>query len=298
MAMFSYNPVKIPAFVSDKQYRSVSMGHPWELFMSSEPAPVEPSPVVESHPIEKQVGDLEGHFRSLQKQLWHAQRLASLGTMAAMVAHEYNNLMTPVVSFARYAVEQGDPALMHSALEKVLKQALRATQLSDRILNLAVDQDRGPVATSLRALVDESVECLGRDLAKDNISLTVEIAPDLQIHVNPGQIQQVFVNLIQNARQAMLGRKGRLTVTAERIGDRIHVHVTDTGSGIRSEDMGRIFEPFFTTKSHADRPDKRGIGLGLAICRDIVTSHGGSIEVRSRLGHGTTFTLIFPAFGA
>jgi two-component system NtrC family sensor kinase len=263
--------------------------------MSTVPTSSQPDVAASHREIEDQVQRLEEQFHGLQKQLWHAQRLASLGTMAAMVAHEYNNLMTPVVSFARYAIEQGDPELMRSAMEKILKQAVKANQLSDRVLNLAADQDKGPVTVPLRKLVDESVECLGRDLAKDNIGLTIEVDPAIQVRVNPGQIQQVFVNLFQNARQAMLGRRGRLAISAERIGPEMRVRVADTGSGIRSEDLPRVFEPFFTTKSRADRPDKRGIGLGLAICRDIVTSHGGSIDVQSQLGHGTTFTLTLPA---
>ncbi len=249
---------------------------------------------VDQNLIQDQFHNLEEQFQNLQKQLWHAQRLASLGTMAAMVAHEYNNLMTPVLSYARYAVDQNDPELMRSALEKVLKQVARARQFSERILNIAADQDRGPISISLRKLVEESLECLGRDLAKDNITLTLEIDPEILVRINPGQMEQVFVNLIQNARQAMLGRRGRLTLSARREGAHALIDISDTGCGIRTEDIAKIFEPFFTTKSRADRPDKRGIGLGLAICRDIVNSHSGDITVESRLGHGTTFTIKLP----
>lgn len=244
--------------------------------------------------IQAQFEQLEGQFHDLQKQLWHAQRLASLGTMAAMIAHEYNNLMTPVLSFSRYALSQEDPELMRSALDKCLKQVLRASTLSDRILNLATEQDKGPTTTLLNELVEESLECLGRDLEKDNIGLTLEIEPDLAIRAHASQMQQVLVNLIQNARQAMLGRRGRLTIKGRRFGDEVHLSVSDIGCGIRSEDLPHVFDAFFTTKGHADRPDKRGIGLGLAVCRDIVTEHDGRIEVDSRHGHGTTFTLIFP----
>jgi len=215
--------------------------------------------------------------------------------MAAIVAHEYNNLMTLIVSFAKYALEQGDSELMRSALEKILNQVDRVRHLSDRVLHFAADQDKGPTTTSLRTLIEESLECLGRDLAKDNIGLTLEVSPTIRVRVRPGPMQQVFVNLIQNARQAMIGRRGRLTISAEQEGSQVRVRVSDTGCGIRTEDLPRVFEPFFTTKGHADRPDKRGIGLGLAICRDIVTSHGGRIELESRFGHGTTFTLFLPA---
>jgi len=245
--------------------------------------------------IQQQLTRLEDQFTSLRKQLHHSQRLALLGTMAAMVSHEYNNLMTPIVSFAGYALEQDDPELTRSALNKCLRQAKQACTLSNRILNMSADQDGAPSAVSLRELVDESIECLGRAIEKDNIGLTVDVADDLSVCANPGQIQQVLVNLIQNARQAMLGRRGRLTFRAERIGDEVHIGVADIGQGIRSDDLPHIFEPFFTTKSHADRPDKRGIGLGLTVCNDIVTAHDGRIDVESTLGHGTTFTVVLPA---
>jgi two-component system NtrC family sensor kinase len=147
---------------------------------------------------------------------------------------------------------------------------------------------------SLRELIQESVDCLGRDLAKDNIGVTIEVDPALKIRAHAGQMQQVLVNMIQNARQAMLGRRGRLTFQSEAKEGYVHLRISDIGSGIRSEDLPNIFTPFFSTKSHADRPDKRGIGLGLAVCRDIIVQHGGRIEVESRLGHGTTFTIVLP----
>ncbi|MBN1345857.1 MAG: hypothetical protein JXQ73_24415 [Phycisphaerae bacterium] len=245
--------------------------------------------------LQGELDRLEDAFAGLQKQLWHAQRLASLGTMAAMVAHEYNNIMTPIVSFAKYALEQDDSALLRSALEKCLKQAQQACRVSERVLNVATDQDRGPTSVNLAELVNEALECLGRDLAKDNIGLTIEVDPALKIRASAGEIQQVFVNLIQNARQAMLGRRGRLTIKAHRCDDQVRIQISDIGAGIRTEDLPRIFDPFFTTKSHADRPDKRGIGLGLAVCKDIITTNDGRIDVQSTLGHGTTFTIHLPA---
>jgi C4-dicarboxylate-specific signal transduction histidine kinase len=245
--------------------------------------------------IQAQLERLETEFAGLQKQLWHAQRLSSLGTMAAMVAHEYNNLMTPIVSFAKYALDQDDDELMRSALQKCLTQAQRAAGLSAHILSLAADQDKGPTAVPLRELITESIECLGRDLDKDNIGLSLKVDPELRVRANPAQMQQVLVNLIQNARQAMLGRRGRLTIEAQQKDEDVELRISDTGCGIRSEDLPHIFEPFFTTKSHEDRPDKRGIGLGLAVCQDIVTGQDGRINVESRLGHGTTFILALPA---
>ncbi len=247
------------------------------------------------HDISGHLDDLQDRLAELQKQLRHAQRLASVGTMAAMVAHEVNNLMTPIISFSRYALETDDPELIRSGLQKSLKQAEQAQELTAKILNLATDQDHGPTRVNLRELIEESVECLGRKLEKDNIGLTVEVPEDLWLRGHPGQLQQVLVNLIQNARQAMLGRRGRLTFRAEGADDQIVLAVSDIGQGIAGEDLPRVFDPFFTTKGMGDRPDKRGIGLGLAVSKDIIEEHNGRIDVESKLGSGTTFTIMLPA---
>lgn len=265
--------------------------------MTASPDPQPLNLTADPAAVQAQLEKLESEFSSLKKQLWHAQRLAAMGTMAAMMAHEYNNLMTPIVSFAKYALDENDPELMRSAVEKSLKQAVRASHLSERILNMARDQRVGQTMVPLRELVEESVECLGRDLSKDNIGLTLDVDPGLKIRADAGSLQQVLVNLIQNARQAMLGRRGRLTIRAQKLEGEVRLTVADTGAGIGSEDLNDVFEPFFTTKSHADRPDKRGIGLGLTVCRDIIAEHGGRIEVESRLGHGTTFTITLPLTG-
>ncbi len=262
--------------------------------MSTAPTRGSTNPSIDHDELLARLDQLNDEFQSLRKQLRHAQRLASVGTMAAMIAHEYNNLLTPVLSFARYALDQDDPDLMRSALAKTLKQAQQATELSNRILNVAAEQDEGPSSVPLRELIEDSVTSLGRDLSKDNIGLTLDVDEDLRIRAHPGQLRQVFLNLVQNARQAMLGRRGRLTIRAEQQGDQVEITLSDTGSGIRSEDLPNIFEPFFTTKSHTDRPDKRGIGLGLAVCKDIIVDHGGRIDVESRYGHGTTFTIVLP----
>ncbi len=238
---------------------------------------------------------LEDRLGLLSKQLRQAQKLAAMGTMSAMLAHEFNNLLTPVVSYGQYALSKNDPELMRSALHKTLSQTDKISTLCGRVLGMAADQDLGPTATVLKQVVDEAVACLGRDLCKDNITLLIDIDPDLKVRANANQLQQVLFNLVLNARQAMLGRPGRLNITAQRDEQQVKLKVQDTGVGISSDDLPHIFEPFFTTKRHADRPDKRGIGLGLVVCRDIVVDHDGAIEAESELGAGTTFTVTLPA---
>lgn len=245
---------------------------------------------------------VEEHFQrlaeqvdSLRKQLREAQRLASLGTMSAMIAHEFNNLMTPVISYAQYALEKNDETLMRRAVEKALQQGKRASQMCDRILGLASQQHLGPGPVEVGPLVSETISSLGRDLGKDSIQVKLTIPEGLRVRANGGQLQQVLFNLVLNARQAMLGRPGTLSVVAEPMeANRVAIRVKDSGCGIKPDDMQKIWEPFFTTRRQGDRPDQRGIGLGLTICKDIIEDLEGTIEVESQPGAGTTFTITLP----
>ncbi len=245
--------------------------------------------------VEQQFDRLAQQVESLHKQLREAQRLAALGTMSAMIAHEFNNLMTPVVSYAQYALEKGDDALMRRAVEKALQQGKRASELCDRILGLASQQHLGPGPVELAPLVNDTVAGLGRDLGKDNIQLRINVPAGLRVRANGGHLQQVLFNLVLNARQAILGKPGSLTIEAEPADDgAVAIRVKDTGCGIRPEDLEQIWQPFFTTRRQADRPDARGIGLGLTICKDIIEELDGTIAATSQAGMGTTFTITLP----
>jgi len=245
--------------------------------------------------VEEQFQRLAEQVDSLRKQLREAQRLAALGTMSAMIAHEFNNLMTPVISYAQYAMEKNDEALLRRAVEKALQQAKRASQMCDRILNLATRQHLGPGPVEVAPLVAETITSLGRDLTKDSIQVQLNIPNGLRVKANAGQLQQVLFNIVLNARQAMLGRPGTLSVEAEPLADNtVVIRIKDTGSGIKAEDMARIWEPFFTTRRQGERPDQRGIGLGLTICKDIIEELEGTITAESQPGAGTTFTITLP----
>lgn len=244
----------------------------------------------------EQLDRLEPELDRLKQLLRQSQRLASLGIAAAMLAHEYNNLFTPIVGYAGHALQRNDPELMRLALEKVLKQASALTRMSGRILGLAVEHNQVPAPCELLPIVEDAVGCLGRDLAKDKISLNVQIDPKLRVRANPQQLEQVLFNLITNARQAMLGSPGRLSIDAAASPDgRVRVCVRDTGPGIRAEDVPRVFDPFFTTKKSAGRIEKRGIGLGLYICRELMEDNGGAITLESAPGPGATFVIEIPS---
>ena len=137
---------------------------------------------------------------------------------------------------------------------------------------------------------------MARDPQKDGLALRVQVQPGLSLEADAVQIEQVLLNLLINARHAMLGRGGSLTVKASADGetDELRIQVIDTGPGIPPALLPKIFQPFFTTKRTARKGEAKGTGLGLAICKDIIDHHGGRIEVASEVGRGTTFSLHLP----
>lgn len=149
--------------------------------------------------------------------------------------------------------------------------------------------------TMIAPLVADVLEGLGRDLAKDNITTKIEIPADLHALVPAGTLRQVLFNLVLNARQAMLDRRGTLTISAAAENNRVKITVIDTGPGIAAEHLPRLFEPFFTTKAGADRTDRGGTGLGLSICKRLLDDCGGTIQVKSQYGSGAAFTISLPA---
>ncbi len=135
---------------------------------------------------------------------------------------------------------------------------------------------------------------LARDPQKDGIALRVHIPSDLCVQGDNVQLEQVLLNLMINARQAMIGRGGSLTIKASAIENEVKIQVTDTGPGIPEHLMSKIFQPFFTTKGTTRKDESRGTGLGLSICKDIIEHHKGRIVVESQVGQGTTFNVFLP----
>lgn len=264
----------------------------------------EPAPSVDFDPLtlpaggerlQTELDTLAERFDQLHAQLRQAQKLASLGATAAIIAHEFNNLFTPIVAYARQALDTDDVPLMRKALEKTLTQVETMRHMSDRVIGLAKQSDNAIRPVNVTKVAENAIECLCRDLAKDNISVQMQVDPALAVRANESTLLQVLFNLVINARQAMLGRRGRLTVDAARREQRVDISVRDTGCGIPPENLDRIFEPFFSTKTSADKPDRRGLGLGLAICREMIEELGGTITVASEVNVGTTFTINLPA---
>jgi signal transduction histidine kinase len=232
----------------------------------------------------------------LKSQMDQIQPLASIGLVSAMIAHELNNILTPLANFAQLAVDYpDDAALREKALRKTILNCERACKIQQSLLALANGQRQTKQPTGFRALIDEVFACLCRDFRKDKIEIVLDIQPGLTVSLVPAQIQQVIMNLVINAREAMLPDGGSITIKAWAADGSAIITVADTGSGISPEHLPRIFEPFFTTKGgHGSPAAGSGSGLGLAFCRGIIESHDGAITVESRQGQGTTFKIILP----
>jgi len=249
----------------------------------------------------RQVDLVQRQLSTLQDQLTESQRLATIGTIAAVIAHEFNNLLTPIVSYSQYALSSAesdtpDMILIRKALTKAFSSAEKAGKICTSMLSLA----RGESTTGqveVQKLVDEVLLVLARDPQKDGIALRVQVHPNLRVAGDCVQLEQVLLNLLINARQAMLGKGGSLTIKAQKIdgGNEVKIQVIDTGPGIPEKLLPKIFQPFFTTKGTTRNGEPRGTGLGLAICKDIIEHHKGRIEVESTIGRGTTFTIYLPA---
>jgi signal transduction histidine kinase len=165
----------------------------------------------------------------------------------------------------------------------------------ESMLTLVGGKYQERITARLCDLIEEVFTCLCRDFTKDGITVELHIPDDLTVHVVPVQIQQVFMNLILNARDAMLPHGGVLTLRAEGQNDTVEINVSDTGDGIDPEDLQNIFERFFSTKKEGTpAAEYSGAGLGLAFCKMVVDGHGGNISVKSEPGHGSTFKMILP----
>jgi len=233
---------------------------------------------------------------ALKSQLAQLQHLANIGTVSYMIAHEINNLLTPLRSYAAVALENlDDRDFVEKALQKTDRSCERASKIMKSMLAVANGQTQEKKNARLLTLVEEIFTCLCRDFAKDGITVEICIPEDLTVWGVPVQIQQVLMNLILNAREAMLPRGGILNVKATQKSDAVEIEVTDTGEGIETADLNNIFNSFFTTKTNkSSSSEYSGAGLGLAFCKKIIAEHHGLISVESRPAKGSKFKITLP----
>jgi len=246
--------------------------------------------------VEDRFASLTAQFETLRAQVRQAQQLATLGTAVAMLAHEVNNLLTPIRAYVDSAVKTADVELMKKALTVTSRNVQILITMSARVLEISAAKPRKPEIVHVRSVLDDAAASLCRDLSKDGIDLAVEVEELLTAYVDPLQLQQVLFNLLLNAREAMAAQHGgRMNVSAARRDDRVIIELRNTGEPIPAELLLHIFEPFQTSKpSHREGRQRCG-GLGLALCRDLVEENGGSIAVASEPGGPTIFRISLPA---
>lgn len=232
-------------------------------------------------------------LREKQAQLVEAEKLASVGLLAAGIAHEINNPLTSVLTFSNLMLEQcpkDDPRC--DKLRIMVRETERARNIVRQLLNFGREANIKPVRININRPVEEIMDSLVAQGAFKEIELSVVLGEDLpDVYADPAQIGQVVLNLALNAIHAIIP-PGKLEVSTRAAAGFVEIVFQDTGSGIAGEHMGKIFDPFFTTKG-----ETKGTGLGLAVSYGIIKKHGGDIEVASTMGKGTTFTVRVPVHG-
>jgi len=229
---------------------------------------------------------------ALENQLAQADKLTSIGLLAAGVAHEINTPLAVISSYAQMLSKQlrGD-ARLGPVLDKITQQSFRAAEIANGLLNFSRTSTTEFRATDLNQVIRDTLSLLEHQFKTAQILVDLELTDELPaINGNSGKLQQVFLNLLLNAKEAMPGG-GRLRV-ATLLNGHVEAVVADSGSGIAPEHLKRIYDPFFTTKNIPG--DKRGTGLGLAVSYGIIQEHAGKIHVESAVGSGTTFHVEFP----
>lgn len=235
---------------------------------------------------------------SLKAQLLEARKQATLGELLGTTTHEFNNALTTILNYARLGIRHPDKPTRDKALERILSAGSRAAKITASVLSMSRSHKASnrmePV--DLVGLTEEVLVLLEREMMKYRVQVEREFSEVPQVLANPGQIQQVLLNLMVNARQAM-PEGGRLILRIATTPTRqsVSLLVRDTGCGMTREVMERMFEANFSTKAGPDETGKGGTGLGLAACREILEAHRGRIRVESSPGKGTGITIRLPA---
>jgi signal transduction histidine kinase len=240
------------------------------------------------------VDDMTGRIQ-LESQLAQAEKLSSIGLLAAGVAHEVNTPLAVISSYTQMLAKQvrGDERLA-PLLDRITSQTFRASEIVNSLLNFSRTGSTEFSEIDLNNVIRDTLTLLEHQFKTADVRLQVDLKPEIpRIVGNANKLQQVFLNLFINAKDAMQAG-GSLRVSTE-VNGRVGVLIADTGSGIAPEHMQRIYDPFFTTKNAAAEGQRRGTGLGLAVTYGIIQEHAGRIQVDSAVGHGTTFRLEFPA---
>lgn len=234
--------------------------------------------------------EMERKLRQTQEQLLQSEKLAAMGRLTSQIAHELNNPLYGIMNTLELMKTEIPPeSKRRKILEMALSETVRLSEMLRKMLSFSKPDEEEKQPTNINTILDEILLLHEKQLREHSIRISSSLAEDLDmVKASKNQLRQVFLNIISNARDAM-AEGGTLSVTTRAEGDNVHVEVSDTGMGIRKENLNKIFDSFFTTKDSI-----KDIGLGLSVCYGFIKDHGGDISVKSEWGSGATFTIILP----
>jgi two-component system NtrC family sensor kinase len=241
--------------------------------------------------LEQRVQERTQELQQVQDQLVRAGKMAALGELAAGVAHEINNPLTGVLTFSSLMLKKVDESNpWKKDLENIVQQTTRCRNIVRGLLDFARQRKPDKKGWDIHTLIDRTVTLVENQAPFQNVKIVKNFKKDVpMLYVDADQIQQVFMNILINAADAMAGNGGTLTIKTDLRDGMVEVSFNDTGSGMSKEHLSKVFTPFFTTKETG-----KGTGLGLAISYGIIQSHSGDIEAESEVGKGSTFRIRLP----
>ena len=234
--------------------------------------------------------EMERKLRQTQEQLLQSEKLAAMGRLTSQIAHELNNPLYGIMNTLELMKTEIPPEnKRRKILEMALSETVRLTEMLRKMLSFSKPDEEEKQPANINTILDEMLLLHEKQLREHSVRISSSLAEDLDmVKASKNQLRQVFLNIISNARDAM-PEGGTLSVTTRAEGDNVHVEISDTGTGIRKENLNKIFDSFFTTKDSI-----KDVGLGLSVCYGFIKDHGGDIKVESEWGSGTTFTIILP----
>ncbi|WP_428307685.1 sensor histidine kinase [Lacipirellula sp.] len=237
----------------------------------------------------------DDELAALKQELLRSQKMAALGELVGTTTHEFNNVLMTVINYAKLGMRNKDEASRDKAFDRILAAAIRAEKITNAVLGMARNRSEEFAPTELEPLVDQSLLLLEREMQKYRVQVRKEFSAAPPVRAIGNQVQQVLINLMTNARQAMPnGGELVLRITHDAKAGFVDLTVRDNGSGIPREQLTKIFDKFYSTKSGPDATGKGGTGVGLSTCREIVDAHHGRLRVESTVGKGTAFTVRLP----
>ncbi|MFP4158700.1 MAG: PAS domain S-box protein [Desulfobacterales bacterium] len=238
--------------------------------------------------------EMERTLRSTQEQLLQSEKLAAMGRLTSQIAHELNNPLFGIMNTLELLKSEIPPEnKRRKLLDMSLSETVRLAEMLRKMLSFSKPDEEEKAPVNINTIIDELLMLHDKQLRENSIKVKSELADDIpEVYASRNQMRQVFLNMISNARDAM-PEGGTLTFRTWHKSKTVYIEITDTGQGIKEENLNRIFDSFFTTKDTV-----KGVGLGLSVCYGFVKDHGGDIKAKSKAGEGTTFTISLPAYEA